>query len=133
MTTYFEAPDGHDEPTLWAVTGNQHAVPVLRRSDVPKFWPDIVARMTGTTVVADDVHRAVDAARAAYWNVANGEPPSLAMYEAAILAALTGVPVEPVDAHRHYFVDVSTFAAAGAGRHNWLCECGATDETRDRA
>jgi hypothetical protein len=51
----------------------------------------------------------------------------------AILAALTGVPVEPVDTHRHYYVDISTFAAADAGRHNWLCECGATDETRDRA
>jgi hypothetical protein len=51
----------------------------------------------------------------------------------AILAALTWAPVEPVDTHRHYYVDISTFAAADAGRHNWLCECGATEETRDRA
>lgn len=98
MTTYFVAPDGYGEPTLWAVTGNQHAVPVFRRSDVPKFWPDIVARMTGTTVVADDatVETVAKAITPHYFTPAFGEHAREQSREAAraILAALTGVPRE---------------------------------------
>lgn len=56
MTTYFEAPDGHDESTIWTteVDHPDYLIPVLRERDAAPFWPDVVARMTGTTVVADD-------------------------------------------------------------------------------
>jgi hypothetical protein len=51
---YFEAPDGHGEPCLWS--GDQQSAEfVTRKRDITaKFWPDVVARMTGTTIQADD-------------------------------------------------------------------------------
>jgi hypothetical protein len=53
MTTYFEAPDGHGEPCLWAPNPDYPDLPlfIVRASSVRReFWPDVVARMTGTTI-----------------------------------------------------------------------------------
>jgi len=95
MTEYFEAPDGHGEPTLWAGNGDHLAVPVIRRSDVPTFWPDVVARMTGTTITVPDKD-ALSALCLSFLKppkYASGSwtlnPDALAD---AIHAALTGVP-----------------------------------------
>lgn len=64
MTTYFEAPDGHGELTIWeGVRYSSAVIPnaVIRQRDVPeKYWPDVVARMTGTVVTNDDARTAVD-------------------------------------------------------------------------
>lgn len=48
-TVYFVEDDGFGEPCLW--TGGQDLPTcVMRSSDVhERFWPDVVARMTGTT------------------------------------------------------------------------------------
>lgn len=55
---YFEAKDGHDESTIWeGVRYSSSSIPnaVIRQHDVPeKYWPDVVARMTGTVVTNDD-------------------------------------------------------------------------------
>lgn len=56
MTTYFEAPDGHGEPTLWFVEDNRPAEVLTRKRNIHDgHWPDVVTRMTGTTIIqADD-------------------------------------------------------------------------------
>lgn len=49
MPDYFEALDGFNEPCLWT-SGKDQPTCVLRSSDVhERFWPDVVARMTGTS------------------------------------------------------------------------------------
>lgn len=55
MPDYFEAPDAHGESCIWIPTDNGPWC-LLCQSDVAGTdrWPDVVARMTGTTVVADD-------------------------------------------------------------------------------
>jgi len=95
MTTYFEAPDGYGESCLWMPTeGGPWCL--LRESDVAGTdrWPDVVARMTGTTITRD----ALSALCLSYLkppNYSGGSwtlnPDALAD---AILAALTGVPHE---------------------------------------
>jgi hypothetical protein len=97
MTTYFEASDGHGESTLWAVEGNRHAIPAMRQSDVtPGVWPDVVARMTGTTIHADvDRDALARTARDAFangWRTASPGSTAWPQVVDAILAALTGVP-----------------------------------------
>jgi hypothetical protein len=53
--TYFEAPDGHGESCIWVRTDN-YPWCLLRESDVAgtDAWPDVVARMTGTSITTDD-------------------------------------------------------------------------------
>jgi len=50
MTDYFEAPDGHGESCIWMHTDSGPWC-LLSKSDVAgtDVWPDVVARMTGTT------------------------------------------------------------------------------------
>jgi hypothetical protein len=57
MPDYFEAPDGHDESTIWTASAGHPSAPVsvIRWSDVPHaYWPDVVARMTGTSITVPD-------------------------------------------------------------------------------
>jgi hypothetical protein len=51
MPNYFEAPDGYGESCVWMHTDNGPWC-LLRKSDVAGTdrWPDVVARMTGTTI-----------------------------------------------------------------------------------
>jgi len=105
MTEYFEAPDGHGEPCLWMPTDNGPWC-LLRKSDVAGTdrWPDVVARMTGTTVTADDatVERIARCLYEFSWEGLGGaswdDHPTADNKDGwrtearAILAALTGVP-----------------------------------------
>ncbi len=95
MSAYFEAPDGEGEPCIWA-KGERFDMPLIRQRETgPAYWPDVVARMTGTTITnaPDDVavDRAVDA-----WFASAGASDELdsdwRQRMRAALAALTGVP-----------------------------------------
>jgi hypothetical protein len=56
MPDYFEATDGHGESCVWVRTDRpDFPMPVIRQREVmPGVWPDVVARMTGTTITTDD-------------------------------------------------------------------------------
>jgi hypothetical protein len=62
MTTFIHEPDGAGEPTIWVLengdTDNYRYTALFRRVDLTpderRWWPDVVARMTGTTITNDD-------------------------------------------------------------------------------
>lgn len=62
MTTFIHEPDPAGEPTLWVLengdTDDYRYTGLLSRCnlapDVRRFWPDVVARMTGTTITNVD-------------------------------------------------------------------------------
>jgi hypothetical protein len=66
-------PDG--EPTIWALEGgdtdNYHYAYILSRVDLTpdtrRYWPDVVARMTGTTITTDDA--TVERVAQALWDI----------------------------------------------------------------
>jgi hypothetical protein len=66
---YYEEPDGFGMPTIW-VANQEHPdlpVPVLSKKGVAEgFWPDVVARMTGTTITNDATPEDLDEAIAAH-------------------------------------------------------------------
>jgi hypothetical protein len=95
-------PDGDGEPTIWVLengdTDNYRYDALIARNDSAtheRYWPDIVARMTGTTIT-NDVDRAAlaRAARDAYIHSPGKTAGGTAWDRVvdAILAALTGVP-----------------------------------------
>jgi len=113
MPDYFESPDGHGEPTIWVRNPGRpdHPVAIIRSHDVhTHYWPDVVARMTGTTVVNDEtttasIGRVTEFLR--QWQIArnkgdliygvhhdiDADMADLTVTDlTAILAALTGVP-----------------------------------------
>lgn len=59
---FIHEPDGADEPTIWVLEGGDtdqyQYTHLFSRVDLDpdarKFWPDVVARMTGTTITTDD-------------------------------------------------------------------------------
>lgn len=115
MTIYFEAPDGHGESCLWDGPPGDRPLPILRESDCgAAYWPDVVARMTGTTITTDAATvekigsilsslwwtRGMDGytdstteQRAEHWQSITRRSQENWLAEArAVLAALTGVP-----------------------------------------
>ena len=106
---YYLEPDGFGVPTIWVANSEQPdlPVPVLSKDSVTEhFWPDVVARMTGTTITTDDA--TVERIAAAIYPALmlldeQGEPADWATCDGAhrqewleaaraALAALTGVP-----------------------------------------
>lgn len=113
-------PDASGEPIIWALEGgdtdNYQYTGILSRVDLHpdarRFWDDVVARMTGTTITRDDA--TVDViARAMYefkfasarvpdplpwdhprmnWYVGDWVREQFRPQARAVLAALTGVP-----------------------------------------
>jgi len=111
MTTFIHEPDPNGEPTLWALengdTDDYQYTGLLSRCnlapDVRRFWPEIVARMTGTTITSNDA--TVERVAQALWDITiprwvTTRPADLTAplkeqlhnQARAILAALTGVP-----------------------------------------
>lgn len=100
MTTYFEARDGYGEPTIWAPGHTPIGdVPVLRKRDVPtELWPEVVARMTGTTEAAlqsviDRLSKESDSWHAIA--MANGA--ELAQVKAELTVRMTGTTITAPD------------------------------------
>ena len=93
MPDYFTAMDGHGELCLWTGRNDDRPTCVLRCSDVTNgHWPDVVARMTGTTIHNNvDRQALVYAANVAYWHaLKDGTATPMLSAVDAILAALTG-------------------------------------------
>jgi hypothetical protein len=111
MTVFIYEPDAYDEPTLWALergdTDQYQYTGLLSRCnlapDVRRFWPDVVARMTGTTIQPDEA--TVERVAQALWDITIPRWVTMRPAELtgdlreqlndrarAILAALTGVP-----------------------------------------
>jgi hypothetical protein len=62
MTEYFEATDSDETWTIWANNPQfpEHPIAVVDEHQVADgFWPDVVARMTGTTILSDVDRRIV--------------------------------------------------------------------------
>lgn len=76
MSRYFEAPDGYDEPTIWArdLAHPDYPQPVLSlydlRSDHRELWPAIVTAVTTCQCPTD---AEIDAAIAANYRPAKPE------------------------------------------------------------
>ena len=73
MARYFEAPDAHDEPTIWEETADPRwPLAVMRRCDLrliahrEEFWPLIVAALTKpcTCPTDSEIDAAIEAATA---------------------------------------------------------------------
>jgi hypothetical protein len=104
MTVFIHEPDGADEPTIWVLEGGNtdkyQYTHLFSRVDLDpdarRFWPDVVARMTGTTIHADvDRDALARTARDAFangWRTASPGSTAWPQVVDAILAALTGVP-----------------------------------------
>lgn len=75
MTTYFTAPDGIDEPTLWAETDDpRRPVAILRHRDLGPMahhWDELVAR-----VIAGNPDRTNELANKLYDLTRTPSPPS---------------------------------------------------------
>jgi hypothetical protein len=62
MTVFIDEPGPDGEPTLWVLengdTDNYHYAYILSRVDLTpdtrRYWDEIVARMTGTTITNDE-------------------------------------------------------------------------------
>lgn len=109
---YFEAPDGYGGRTIWAKNGDGAPMAVIDAQDVPTaFWPDVVARMTGSSITNDDATVELLAKRLAWcgWYGWQDREPNETQDDLwqqrvprsqekwrdearAVLAALTGVP-----------------------------------------
>ena len=115
MTVFIHEPDGADEPTIWVLEGGDtddyQYTHLFSRIDLDpdarRFWPDVVARMTGTTITNDE---AAEQLIAQTISEQGGDPGSsihswrceypdrygncdcVEQAARAILAALTGVP-----------------------------------------